>query len=226
MQQLHGRPPDFRRPASTSNHVAAHPTERDQITALLSQASGGNVDALNRLIPLVYDELRRLAHHRLRHERSDHTLNTTALVHEAYLKLVEQTRVEWKSRAHFYAIAAQAMQRILINYATMKKAEKRGGGAAHVPLEDVPIALDDAQADELIALDGALTRLGEFNKRGADVVTYRFFGGLTHDEIAEVMGTSSITVRRAWDAARIWLRRELRDALPGWEHSRLSAETP
>ncbi len=202
--------------------MSTQPTDRDQVTALLSAASGGNVDALNRLIPLVYDELRRLAHSRLRHERSDHTLNTTALVHEAYLKLVEQTRVEWQSRAHFYAIASKAMQRILVNYATMKKAEKRGGGAAHVSLDDVQVALDDAQADELIALDDALTRLRAFNQRGADVVTYRFFGGLTHDEIAEVMGTTAITVRRAWTAARTWLHREMRDALPGWERSLLS----
>jgi RNA polymerase sigma factor (TIGR02999 family) len=195
----------------------------DPVTELLAAASGGNVDALNRLFPLVYDELRRLARNRLRAERNDHTLNTTALVHEVYLKLVEQERVEWQNRAHFYAIASRAMRRILINYAEMRKAGKRGGGAVHYALEDAGLVFREDQADELLALDEALNRLKAFNPRGADVIEYRFFGGLTHEEIAEVLGTSVITVRRVWSSAKSWLRRELREGLAGWDHSRLAS---
>ncbi len=199
----------------------AKPGDRDQVTELLAAASGGNVEALNQLFPLVYEELRRLARNRLRGERADHTLNTTALVHEAYLKLVEQRRVQWQSRAHFYAIASRAMRRILINYAEMKKAGKRGGGAPVIALEEAGIVFHAHQVDELLALDEALDRLKAFNPRGADVVVYRFFGGLTHEEVAEVMGTLAVTVRRAWSTAKSWLRRELRGALPHWEGSAL-----
>jgi RNA polymerase sigma factor (TIGR02999 family) len=187
----------------------------ESLTELLEHASGGNAEAFNRLFPLVYEELRILARSRLRSERDGHTLNTTALVHEAYLKLIDQTRVQWQNRAHFFAIASRAMHRILINYAHMRKAEKRGGGAAHVPLEEAGIEMTQGQVDELLGLDQALDRLREFNERGADVVVYRFFGGLTHEEIAEVMDTSAITVRRSWTAARAWLRRELTTPLPG-----------
>jgi RNA polymerase sigma factor (TIGR02999 family) len=193
----------------------------DPITQLLSAASGGNVDALNELFPLIYEELRRLAQSRLRAERSDHTLGATALVHEAYLKLVEQSRVDWQNRAHFFAVASQAMRRILINYANMKKAGRRGGGLPHIALEEAGLTFDEGQADELLALDEALDRLKSFNPRGADVVVFRFFGGLSHAEIAEVLGTSEVTVRRAWTAAKTWLRLELRDVLPGWRGSRL-----
>ncbi len=169
--------------------------DRRPITELLAEARHGKRDALDRLLPLVYDELRRLAHHRLRFERPDHTLNTTALVHEAYLKLVDQERVDWANRSHFFAIAAQAMRRLLVNYAEMRAAVKRGGGAVHLPLEDAPIAVSDAEE--------------RFNERGCRVVEYRFFAGLSYEEIGEVMGTSPITVRRAWAAAKSWLRREL-----------------
>jgi RNA polymerase sigma-70 factor, ECF subfamily len=197
--------------------------DTEQVTALLIAASGGNVEALNQLFPLVYDELRRLARQRLRAERGDHTLSTTALVHEAYLRLVGQTQVQWQSRAHFLAVASTAMRRILINYAEMRKAGKRGGGALHVALEGIGVVFTEDQADELLALDQALDRLKAFNPRGADVITYRFFGGLTHEEIAGVMGTSTITVRRAWSTAKSWLRRELREAMPGWEGGGLGA---
>lgn len=186
------------------------PAASGALTDLLAEASYGNVDALNRLFPLVYEELKRLAEIRLRSERGDHTLNTTALVHEAYLKLVDQTRVRWQNRAHFYAIASRAMQRILINYAAMKRADKRGGGARPLALEEAGLVFTDDQADELLALDRALERLRAFNPRGADVVICRFFGGLSYDEIAESLGTSAVTVRRAWTAARNWLHRELR----------------
>jgi RNA polymerase sigma factor (TIGR02999 family) len=187
------------------------PLSEPYLTQLLAEASGGNTDALNRLFPLVYEELRRVAHGRLRAERAGHTLNTTALVHEAYIRLVGQSRVQWQDRAHFFAVAATAMRRILINYAQMRRAAKRGGGAANVGFDDVAILLDDRDVDELLALDEALQRLKAFNERGADVIAYRFFGGLTHDEIAEVMGTSTVTVRRAWTAAKSWLHRELHD---------------
>jgi RNA polymerase sigma factor (TIGR02999 family) len=191
------------------------------VTELLAEASGGNVEALNRLVPLVYDELRKIAHAQLRQERAGHTLNTTALVHEAYVKLVDQDRVEWRDRSHFYGVAAQAMRRILVNYAEARRAQKRGGGVEKVPLDESVVPLDDAQLDEVLALDQALNRLQEFNPRGARVVEYRFFAGLQHDEVAEIMEVSPITVRRAWGAARSWLRRELSEGAPGWT-SRLS----
>jgi RNA polymerase sigma factor (TIGR02999 family) len=206
----------FRRVAEPAQHP-----KQGRVTQLLAAASGGNIEAFNQLFPLVYEELRGIARNRLRDERPGHTLNTTALVHEAYLKLVEQSRVNWQNRAHFFAVASRAMRRILVNYAEMKKAAKRGGGAVPVALEDAGIVFRDEQVDELLALDEALGKLSEFNARGAQVVEYRFFGGLTHEEIAEVLGISVITVRRAWTTSRSWLRRELRAALPGWERSHL-----
>jgi RNA polymerase sigma factor (TIGR02999 family) len=190
---------------------AARPVEPCRLTDLLQEASGGNVDALNRLFPVVYDTLRDLARSRLRAERDGHSLNTTALVHETYLKLVDQTRVEWKDRAHFYAVASQAMRRILVSHARAKGAAKRGGDAIHVALEAAPIALPSDSLDELIALDQALERLEEFNPRGARTVEYRFFGGLSYEEIGEALGTSAVTARRAWTAAKAWLERELRE---------------
>lgn len=192
---------------------------RTDVTLLLRKASSGDKDAFDQLLPLVYDELKRLAHGRLRHEREGQTLNTTALVHEAYLKLIDQTHVEWQSRSHFFAIASQAMRRILIDYAKARKRIKRGGDARQVPLDAVDSArarealFSPQQATELLALDEALERLARFNRRGADVVQYRFFGGLAHQEIAEVLGVSEITVRRSWTVARAWLRRELQREL-------------
>lgn len=188
---------------------------RGVVTRLLGQASGGSKEAFDELLPLVYDELRGIASNRLRVERSGHTLNTTALVHEAYLNLVQQDRVEWRSRAHFFAVAARAMRRILINYAKMRNRDKRGGGAIHVPLEQVDEGAealafpDSAVSSELLALDQALERLNAFNPQGADVVLYRFFGGLTNNEIAEVMGVSEATVRRRWTMTKSWIRKEL-----------------
>ena len=181
----------------------------DQLAALLEEASGGNVDALNRLFPIVYDELRHLARNQLRSEREGHTLNTTALVHEAYVKLVDQRQVQWRNRSHFYAIASRAMRRILLNYARMRRAGKRGRNPERVHLEDAGLVVSDDRLDDLLALDEALDRLHEFNPRGADVVVYRFFGGLSHEDIAEATGTSVMTVRRDWAAARTWLHREL-----------------
>lgn len=189
--------------------------EDSDITRLLQGASEGQKDVLDRLFPLVYDELRALARAKLRLESAGHTLNATALVHEAYLKLVDQERVAWQSRAHFFALAALAMRRILVNHAKARSRVKRGGGDSPIHLEEVegslgPHALlSDAQADELMDLDVALDRLQSFNPRGADVVQYRFFGGLAHQEIAEVTGVSEVTVRRRWAAAKAWLRAEL-----------------
>ncbi len=191
-----------------------HPTRKQTVTQYLIELSEGRLEAADRLMPLIYDELLALAHDKLRFERPGHTLNTTALVHEAYFRMVEQRRVHWQSRTHFFAIAAQAMRRILINYAEKRNAAKRGGGAPRMPIHEV---LDEAlpdfsdkQAEELLALHEALTRMETFNERGCRVVEYRFFGGLTHQEIADMMGLSVSTVERSWAVARKWLRRELR----------------
>jgi len=182
------------------------PRPRSDVTELLAEASHGNREAFDRLVPLVYDELRALAESRLRAERMGHTLNATALVHEAYVRLAAQETVAWKGRAHFFALASQAMRRVLVNYAEARNAQKRGGQAIHVRLDAVADRLAEHQAHEIMALDGALDELEAFNHRGARVVEYRFFGGLTHEEIGEVMGLSEVTVRRAWRAARAWLR--------------------
>ena len=201
------RPDATRAPADRPGADPAADT--GPLTELLVAASGGNTDALNRLFPLVYEELRDLARNRLRRERQDHTLSPTALVHEAYMKLVDQTRVQWQNRGHFYAVASEAMRRILVNYAEMKRAGKRGGDAVQVPIDTIDLALADDRVEELLALDGALVRLKAFNPRGADVVVYRFFGGLTNQEIASLLDTSEVTIRRAWSTAKAWLRREL-----------------
>lgn len=198
-----------------------------EITRLLREASSGNRAAFDRLVPLVYDELHRIADNRLRSEASGHTLTPTALVHEAYLQLVAQDRTEWHSRSHFFAIAAQVMRRILINYAKMKQALKRGEGVTHVDLAAAEhlgaLAITDRQSDELLALDDALTQLRAFNPEGADVVEYHFFGGLGFREIAEVMGVSEVTTRRRWTAARAWLRGALRDDVRDWSGVALTA---
>jgi RNA polymerase sigma factor (TIGR02999 family) len=165
--------------------------------------------AADHLFPLVYEELQRIAHRHLRRERIGHTLGTTALVHEAYLKLVDVRRVEWRDRIHFLSMASRAMRRILIDYARQHRAERRGGGV-------IPLALDEAldlsvetQADELIALDEALTRLGGLSPRLVQVVEHRFFAGMSEDETAEALQLTSRTVRRDWVKARGWLRQAL-----------------
>ncbi|MGE0439219.1 MAG: ECF-type sigma factor [Gemmatimonadales bacterium] len=189
------------------------------ITRLLHQAGSGTPGAFDRLLPLVYQELARIARGRLRYEASGHTLNTQALVHEAYLKLVDQNRAAWQSRQHFYAVASEAMRRILIDYAKGRRAAKRGGAARRIPLDeaadvaDANQLLSDDQALELLALDDALSRLAAFNPDGATVVQYRFFGGLATEEVAEVMGVSERTVRRLWTVAKAWLRQELAEAI-------------
>ncbi len=185
------------------------------ITALLADLSDGDENAVNVILPRIYDELQAMAHGQLRRERADHTLNTTALVHEAYLKLVKQDRVTWQNRAHFFAIASTAMRRILVNYAHKRNAEKRGGGEALATFDEgMGSPARETKAEELIALDTALERLSAMNERQGKVVEYWFFGGLTQEEIAEVLGISVPTVRRDWTFAKAWLSRELADELP------------
>jgi RNA polymerase sigma factor (TIGR02999 family) len=183
------------------------------LTALLSDLRSGDADAVDAILPLVYDELQVLARRQLRSERDGHTLDTAALVHEAYLKLVRQESVDWQNRAHFFGIASLAMRRILVNYAAARKAEKRGGGAAAVTYHDGDVGRT-ARIDDLLDLDAALTTLAERSERAARVVEMWFFGGLTHEEIAEALGISEPTVRRDWRMARAWLSHVLRDESP------------
>ena len=183
-----------------------------QLIELADRALTEGSASIDRILPEVYDQLSRLARSKLRSERADHTLDTSALVHEAYLKLSGETRVAWTSRAHFLAVAAVAMRRILIDYAKSRKAVKRGGAdAVHVTLEGASLAdgRDGLEPVDLLQLETSLTRLERFNPRGAAVVQYRFFAGLTNEEIAEVLGVSVPTVRRSWAVARAWLAREM-----------------
>jgi RNA polymerase sigma factor (TIGR02999 family) len=179
-----------------------------KVTDLLIAWGNGSQDALEQLFPLVYDELRRLAHRYMRRERPGHSLQTTAVVHEAYLRLIDQKHVQWQNRAHFFAIAAQMMRRILITHAQSHSYAKRGGGTLKVSLDEAAI-LSKERAGELIALDEALTGLTAIDPRRSQVVELRFFGGLTNEEIAEVLKVSPNTVIRDWNVAKAWLYREM-----------------
>ena len=179
-----------------------------EVTQLLVEWSNGDKAALEKLLPLVSDELRRLARRYMRKEGHDHTLQTSALVNEAYLRLVDQKRVRWQNRAHFFGIAAQLMRRILIDHARRHRYAKRGGAARRVTLDEGAIVAE-ARAVELLALDHALERLAVLDARKGRVVELRFFGGLSLDETAEVMGISSPTVQREWRTAKAWLHRTL-----------------
>ncbi|KXK57018.1 MAG: sigma-70 family RNA polymerase sigma factor [Chlorobi bacterium] len=181
---------------------------QQEITQLLTEAQQGSSEALNHLLPIVYDELQRIAHLQLRHERRDHTLNTVALVHEAYLKLVDQN-VQWQNRAHFFAVASIAMRRVLVSYARARQRLKRGNGAERVPIESVEHLISDDTATTILQLDQALTQLSAVNQRAARVVECRFFGGLSIEETAEALEVSPITVKRDWTLAKAWLRREI-----------------
>ncbi len=161
------------------------------------------------LFPLVYDELRRIAGRALRGERSGHTLGTTALVHEAWLELAQLTRIQWKNRSQFLAIAAQAMRRVLIDHAVARRRQKRGGGQRAVPLDEDAMTMALECGDELCGLDEALERLAAMNERLARIVECRFYGGMNVDETAEALGVSPATVKRDWSIARAWLNREL-----------------
>lgn len=180
-----------------------------EITRLLEALTGGDRAVLDDLMPTVYEELRGLAHRELVRERDGHTLGTTALVHEAYLKLADARHLTWRNRAHFFAVCAQAMRRVLINYALMKKAEKRGGGAPHLPIDDVMQAARE-RPDDLLWVNQALERLEKLNPRHTRVVECRVFGGMGVRETAEAISVSPATVKRDWSLARAWLTRELK----------------
>ncbi|MCZ6779569.1 MAG: sigma-70 family RNA polymerase sigma factor [Acidobacteria bacterium] len=184
---------------------------KEIITRLLNDLGAGRREAFDELLPLVYDELRRTAHRQLLGEPGNHTINTTALVHEAYLKLVDRRQMGWQNRNHFYAVAAQAMRRILVSYARRRKAEKRGGGAAQVVFDEAFGVFSDERSEELVALDEALEHLEQINPRHARIVECRFFGGLTIEETATALDVSSITVTRDWRMARAWLKDALND---------------
>jgi len=179
-----------------------------QITQLLDQWAGGDQAAFEELLPLVYEDLHRQAGYMIPHESAGHTLQTTALVHEAYLKLVDQRSAHWQNRAHFFAVASQLMRRILIDHARRRNAAKRGGGNFKVVLDEA-VAIPGHEDMDILALNDALESLAEVAPREAKIVEMRFFGGLTIEEIAEVMQLAPITVRRDWNFARAWLYREL-----------------
>ncbi len=185
--------------------------QQREVTQLLLAWNDGDESALEKLAPLVYAELRRLAKRRMRLERPDHTLQTTALINEAYLRLVDVRNVHWQNRAHFFALCARLMRRILVDYARTRHYAKRGGGAQPVSLEQSP-AVSPAPSTDLVAVDDALKALTKIDDRKAQVVELRFFGGLTVEESAEVLKVSPETVRRDWKLAKVWLLRELSGA--------------
>jgi RNA polymerase sigma factor (TIGR02999 family) len=185
------------------------PESSPNVTQLLKDWSAGDTRVLDNLMPLVYEELRRQASRFLRKERAGHTLQTTALIHEAYLKLIDQKSVEWQNRAHFFAIASTAMRRILVDHAKTRHREKRGGAAENLPLDEALQISSKEKSVDLVALDEALTRLAAFDERQARIVELRYFSGLDNDETAEVLGVSNATVRRDWNFAKAWLRQEI-----------------
>jgi RNA polymerase sigma factor (TIGR02999 family) len=180
----------------------------EEVTLLLLAWSDGDQAALDKLVPLVYEELHRLAHHYISRERPGNTLQTTALAHEAYLRLVDANRVRWQNRNHFFAVAAQTMRHILVDLARTRHNLKRGGGAQQVSLNEVLVASPERGVD-MLALDEALGRLAALNPRQSQVVELRYFGGLTEEEVGEVINISPRTVRSDWKLAKVWLYREL-----------------
>ncbi|MEK6407924.1 MAG: sigma-70 family RNA polymerase sigma factor [Acidobacteriota bacterium] len=182
-----------------------------QVTQLLLDWSDGDNEALDKLIPLVYQELKRLARYQMRRERADHTLQTSALVNEAYIRLVDYKKMRWQDRAHFLAVAAQAMRRILVEHARGRTRTKRGGDARKVSLDEAA-TLTDEKATDMVALDIALNSLAEFDPRKSQIVELRYFGGLNIEETAEVIGVSAATIKREWNTAKIWLHREITNA--------------
>lgn len=192
---------------------------QNEVTRLLADVQGGDPAALDDLFQLVYGELREAAHAQRRSWEGDETLNTTALVHEAYLRLVDQSDPDWRNRAHFLAAASRAMRHILIDYARRRRAKKRGGPRPRLSLHEIEAALEgsadstEAQDEALVALDAALERLERESERQSRIVECRFFGGMTIPETAEALGVSPATVKRGWAAAQAWLYRDLREAL-------------
>src|SRR5688500_6533667 len=183
--------------------------ETQSITEMLREWSDGKTEAVDKLMPLIYAELHSQAARFLRRERRDHTLQTTALIHEAYLKLIDQRDVRWESRTHFFAIAAQVMRRILVDYARTKHRNKRGGNDAKVSLEETVLITSEEKGIDLIALDEALTRLAKIDPQQARVVELLYFGDLGLNETAEALNISRATVAREWNTAKVWLHREL-----------------
>jgi len=181
---------------------------REDITQLLNALSTGDRDAGHALLPVIYSELKRRAADLMRGERADHTLQPTALVHEAFLQLVDIDRVDWKSRAHFFAVASQSMRRILVDHARARRATKRGGGATRIPL-DQELSLSTRRDADVLALDEALQQLAVLNPRHAEIVSMRFFGGLNVEEVAAVLGTPKRTLEAEWTLIKAWIRREL-----------------
>lgn len=186
-------------------------TSPQRVTQLLVDWSQGNGAALTELTPLVYEDLRRLAHHYMDGQRPDHTLQTTALVNEAYLRLADQTSPSWQTRAHFFAVAARAMRQILVNYAKSYRSQKRGGGALKVELDEAAL-VSPAESKAIVDLHEALKRLASIDSRKGEVVELKYFGGLNYGEIAEVLKISPVTVRRDWKFAKAWLYTELHSA--------------
>lgn len=182
--------------------------QSEQTTTLLDAVSGGDRQAADKLMSLLYDEFRRLAADYLNREKPQHTLQPTALVHEAFLRLVNQQHVTWQGRSHFFAIGAQAMRRILVDHARRKKREKHGGGLQRIELEE-SMTISKSRDEDLLAIDDALQELAKVDPRQAKIVELRFFGGLTVAEVAEVLGVSKRTVEYEWTMVRAWLRREL-----------------
>ena len=179
-----------------------HPNE---ITQMLIELTDGNQEVVNQILPHIYDELKRLASSYPRRERVNHTLQPTALVHEAYMKLIDQKRVQWQNRAHFFGIAAQVMRRILMDHARKHQADKRGGEAEKLPIEEEILVVSHEKSAELIALDDALQELAKIDEQKAKIVELRYFGGLSIEETAEVMGVSVPTINRQWRMAKAWL---------------------
>lgn len=179
------------------------------VTALLVEVANGNHAAQEKLIPLIYEELKQLARRYMRRERADHTLQTTALVHEAYLKLIHQQSTNWQGRAQFFGIAAQLMRRILVDHARHHLREKRGGGQAFLPLNEA-LAFSPEHSQDLLKLDEALNRLATLDPRQSQIVELRFFGGFSVEETSKFLGVSAITVKRDWAVAKVWLYGELR----------------
>jgi RNA polymerase sigma factor (TIGR02999 family) len=186
-------------------------SSEEEVTALLRRWRDGDEAALNKLTPLVYDELHRLAHKYIRRERPGHTLQTTALVNEAYVRLVDQNSVDWQNRAHFFGVAAQVMRHILVDYARQQTAVKRGGGLERFNLDEGLIVSKESAA-ELVALDEALKALSNLYPRRSKVVELRYFGGLNNKEASEILNVSETTIERDWRFARAWLFREMRPA--------------
>jgi len=179
------------------------------VTQLLIDWRAGDETALNKLIPIVYGELRRLAHNYMRHERSGHTLQTSALINEAYIRLVDHKGMRWQNRKHFYAVAAQAMRRVLVDYARSRDTDKRGGGVRMVELDEAA-TVAQKQATDLMALNEALIELEALDPRKAKIVEMRYFGGMSIEEIAETLEVSTATVNREWKRAKLWLLRAIR----------------